>query len=171
MSSFNLCISHSGSVHDSDNDSSIEYVQTTQSPMSPNIPLTTPIASSMNVSGLNINVGNAISQTSSTWSIPNISVTTIPPNPSNTQMLVSEGPGSIPEISSKANPQCKFPQDFLLNPVQNLVASQGKVKGQPSRVQRNLSFIWAMKSGLMVGGKKDHWKMLLGVDFWGEIRD
>ncbi|MBW0491937.1 hypothetical protein O181_031652 [Austropuccinia psidii MF-1] len=34
-------------------------------------------------------------------------------------MHVSEGPGSIPEISSKANPQ-----DFLLNPGQNQVASQ-----------------------------------------------
>ncbi|MBW0561275.1 hypothetical protein O181_100990 [Austropuccinia psidii MF-1] len=41
--------------------------------MSPNIPLTTPIASSMNVLGLNIDVGKATSQTSSTSSIPNIS--------------------------------------------------------------------------------------------------
>ncbi|MBW0547528.1 hypothetical protein O181_087243 [Austropuccinia psidii MF-1] len=82
--------------------------------MGPNISLKTPIASSMNVSGLNIDVGNAISQTSSTWSIPNISVTPIPPNPTNTQMHVSEGPGSIPEIPSKINPQSKFPRYFPL---------------------------------------------------------
>ncbi|MBW0501530.1 hypothetical protein O181_041245 [Austropuccinia psidii MF-1] len=92
--------------------------------MSPNVLLTTPIASSMNVSGLKIDVGNATSQTSSTWSIPNISVTLIPPNPTNTQMHASEGPGSTPEISSKANPQSKFPCSFLLNPGWNLVGSQ-----------------------------------------------
>ncbi|MBW0477805.1 hypothetical protein O181_017520 [Austropuccinia psidii MF-1] len=87
--------------------------------MSPDIPLTTPIASSINLSGLNIDVGKVTSQTSNTWSIPNISVTAIPPNPNNTQMHVYEGPGSTPEISSKANPQ-----DFLLNAGRNPVASQ-----------------------------------------------
>ncbi|MBW0490842.1 hypothetical protein O181_030557 [Austropuccinia psidii MF-1] len=119
MSSSKPCKSRSGCVHDSDSESSIEYVQT-QSPLSPKIPLT----SSMNVSGLNIDVGNVMAQTSSTWSIPNISVTSIPPNPTNTQMLFSEGPGSTPEISSKANPQSKFPHEFLLNPGPNPVASQ-----------------------------------------------
>ncbi|MBW0585725.1 hypothetical protein O181_125440 [Austropuccinia psidii MF-1] len=104
MSSSKPHTSHSGSVHDSDSESSIKYVQT-QSPMSPKIPLTTPIASSMDVSGLNIDVGNLTAQTSSTWSIPNISITPIPPNSTNTQMHVSDGPGSTPEISSKANPQ------------------------------------------------------------------
>ncbi|MBW0573683.1 hypothetical protein O181_113398 [Austropuccinia psidii MF-1] len=78
----------------------------------------------MNVSGLNIDVGNPTAQTSSTWSIPNISVTPIPQNATNTQMHVSEGPGSTPEISSKANPQSQFSCDFLLNPVRNPVASQ-----------------------------------------------
>ncbi|MBW0572217.1 hypothetical protein O181_111932 [Austropuccinia psidii MF-1] len=78
----------------------------------------------MNVSGLNIDVGNEMPQTSSTWSIPNISVTPIPPNPTNTQMHVSKGPGSIPEISSKANLQLKFPHEFLLNPRKNSAASQ-----------------------------------------------
>ncbi|MBW0548102.1 hypothetical protein O181_087817 [Austropuccinia psidii MF-1] len=73
----------------------------------------------MNVSGLEIDVGNVTSQTSSTWSIPNISITPIPQNSTHTQMHVSEGPGSTPEISSKANPQ-----DFLLNPGWNSVASQ-----------------------------------------------
>ncbi|MBW0520550.1 hypothetical protein O181_060265 [Austropuccinia psidii MF-1] len=124
MSSSKPRKSHSGSVNDSDSESSIEYVQTAQSTMSPNIPLKTPIASSMNVSGLKIDVGNLTAQTSSSWSIPNISVTSIPPNPTNTQMHVSEGPGSTPEISSKANPQSQFPCDFLLNPGPNPVVSQ-----------------------------------------------
>ncbi|MBW0468235.1 hypothetical protein O181_007950 [Austropuccinia psidii MF-1] len=84
--------------------------------MSPKIPLTAPIASSMNVSRLNIDVGNPTAQTSSIWGIPNVSIPPNPPNPTNTQMHVSEGPASTPEISSKANPQSKFPCDFLLNP-------------------------------------------------------
>ncbi|MBW0561504.1 hypothetical protein O181_101219 [Austropuccinia psidii MF-1] len=49
-------------------------------------------------------------------------------------MNVSDGPESTPQISSKANPQSKFPCDFLLNPGQNPVASQdpfGRSK-QPS---------------------------------------
>ncbi|MBW0587992.1 hypothetical protein O181_127707, partial [Austropuccinia psidii MF-1] len=75
----------------------------------------------MNVSGLNIDVGNETSQTSSTWSIPNISVTPIPPNTTNKQIHVSERPGNTPEISLKANPQSKFTQDFILNPDWNLV--------------------------------------------------
>ncbi|MBW0478035.1 hypothetical protein O181_017750 [Austropuccinia psidii MF-1] len=69
-------------------------------------------------------MGNATSQTSSTWSIPNISVTLIPPNPTNTQMHVYEGSGSTPEISSKANNQFKFACYFHLNPVQKPVESQ-----------------------------------------------
>ncbi|MBW0576662.1 hypothetical protein O181_116377 [Austropuccinia psidii MF-1] len=123
MSSSKPHKSCSGSVLDSDSESSLEYVQT-KAPLSPNIPLTTPITSSMNVSGLNVDVGNAMAQTSSTWSIPNISVTPIPPNPTNTQMHVSEGPGSTPEISSKANRQLKFPCEFLLNPGWHPVTSQ-----------------------------------------------
>ncbi|MBW0528826.1 hypothetical protein O181_068541 [Austropuccinia psidii MF-1] len=63
----------------------------------------------MNVSGLNIDVGNLKAQTSGTWSSPNISVTPIPLNPTNTQMHVFEGPESTPQMSSKANPQSKFP--------------------------------------------------------------
>ncbi|MBW0491481.1 hypothetical protein O181_031196 [Austropuccinia psidii MF-1] len=95
MSSSNPHKSHSGSAHDSDSESSIAYLQTKQSPMSPNITLTTPIASSMNVSGLNIDVRKVTSQTSSTWYIPNISLTPIPPNSTNTQMHVSEGPCKV----------------------------------------------------------------------------
>ncbi|MBW0478889.1 hypothetical protein O181_018604 [Austropuccinia psidii MF-1] len=123
MSSSNPCKSHSGSVHDLDSESSLEKFQT-QSPMSPDITLTTRISSSMNVSACNLDVRNATSHTSSTFPIPNISVTPIPPYLTNTQMCVFEGPGSKPEISSKANPQSKFPCDLLLNPGRNLVASQ-----------------------------------------------
>ncbi|MBW0493181.1 hypothetical protein O181_032896 [Austropuccinia psidii MF-1] len=36
----------------------------------------------------------------------------------------SKGPGSTPEISSKANKQSNFPCDFLLNPCGNPVESQ-----------------------------------------------
>ncbi|MBW0478124.1 hypothetical protein O181_017839 [Austropuccinia psidii MF-1] len=83
----------------------------------------------MNVSGLNINVGNLKAQTSSTWSIPNISITPIPPKPTNTKMDVSEGPQSTPQISSKANTESKYPCEFLLNPGQNPVASQDPFGG------------------------------------------
>ncbi|MBW0550357.1 hypothetical protein O181_090072 [Austropuccinia psidii MF-1] len=102
--------------------------------MSPKIPLTNPIASSIDVSGLNIDVGVAMAQTSSTSPIPNISVTPILLNHTYTQIYVLQGPESTPEISSKAKPQSKFPCDFLLNPVQNFMESQGPFgKGkQPS---------------------------------------
>ncbi|MBW0552953.1 hypothetical protein O181_092668 [Austropuccinia psidii MF-1] len=123
MSSSKPRTSHSGSVHEPNSESSVEYVLT-QSPMNPKIPLTTPIESSMNVSGLKIDVGNPMAPNSSTLKIPNISITPIPPNPTDTQMHVSEGPGSNPEISSKANIQSKFPCDFLLNPSWNPVTSQ-----------------------------------------------
>ncbi|MBW0520322.1 hypothetical protein O181_060037 [Austropuccinia psidii MF-1] len=122
MSSSKPRKSHSGSVHHSDSGSSIEYVQT-KSPMSPSIQLTTPISSSMNLSGLKIGVGIPMAQTSRTWSIPNISITPLPPNYTNTTMHVSEGPGSTPEISSKANAQSNFPCNFLVNPGQNPIVS------------------------------------------------
>ncbi|MBW0513443.1 hypothetical protein O181_053158 [Austropuccinia psidii MF-1] len=148
MSSSKRHKSHSSSVHDSDSESRIEYVQT-QSPLSPNIPVTTPIASSMNVSVSHIDVGNVMAQTSSTWSVPNISVNLIPPNPINTQMHVSEGPGSTPEISSKANAQLKFPCEFLLSPGQNPVHVGGEKQvdgGQQKRPLENVT-----QSGLLEG--------------------
>ncbi|MBW0460286.1 hypothetical protein O181_000001 [Austropuccinia psidii MF-1] len=92
----------------------------------------------MNVSGLNIDVGIAMAQTSSTCSIPNISVTQIPPNSTNAQMNVSEVPGSTTQISSEANPQSKFPFDFLLNPGQNPVACQEPF-GQSKQPNLNIS--------------------------------
>ncbi|MBW0580180.1 hypothetical protein O181_119895 [Austropuccinia psidii MF-1] len=161
MSSSKSHKSRSGSVHDSDSESSIEYVQT-QSPLSPNIPLTTPIASSMNVSGLNIDVGNPKAPTSSTWSIPNISVTPIPPNPTNTQMHVSQGPEGTPQISSNANPQSKFPREFLLNPGWNPVASQDPF-GQSKQPTLNIpsgSQVHVGNERRVDGGRqKDHWRM------------
>ncbi|MBW0501183.1 hypothetical protein O181_040898 [Austropuccinia psidii MF-1] len=119
--------------------------------MSPNIPLKTPIASSMNVSGLNIDVGKVTSQNSNTWSIPNISITGIPPNPTNTQMHVSEGPGSTPEISSKANPQ-----HFLLNHGWNPVVSQEPF-GQSKKPTLNIpsgSHIHVGHEKLVDGGRQ-----------------
>ncbi|MBW0466774.1 hypothetical protein O181_006489 [Austropuccinia psidii MF-1] len=142
--------------------------------MSAKIPPTTPIKSSRNVSGLNIDVGNATSQTSSTFSIPNTSITPIPSNPTNKQIHVSEQPGSTPENSSKDNPQCQFPRDFLLNPGLNLVASQ-----EPFRQSKQPILKIQTGSPLHVGHEKwvdGRWKkrplpMLLLVDFWREIWD
>ncbi|MBW0518933.1 hypothetical protein O181_058648 [Austropuccinia psidii MF-1] len=91
----------------------------------------------MNVSGLNIDGGNLTAPTSSTWSIPNFSVPPIPLNTTNTQMHVSEGPGSTPEISSKANPQSKFPCDSLLNPGQNPFVTQ-ELFGQSKQLTLNI---------------------------------
>ncbi|MBW0460558.1 hypothetical protein O181_000273 [Austropuccinia psidii MF-1] len=158
MSSSDPHKSHPGSVHDLDSESSIEYVQT-KSPINPKIPLDTPIASSVNLSGLNIDVGILMAQTSSTWPIPNISVTLIPQNPTNTQMHVSEEPGSTPEILSKAKTQSKFPPDFLLNPGWNPVKSP-KPLGQSKQPYRNIpsgsQVHVGHEEGLMVGDKKDH---------------
>ncbi|MBW0521367.1 hypothetical protein O181_061082 [Austropuccinia psidii MF-1] len=78
----------------------------------------------MNLSGLKVDVGNETAQNSTTWTITKISVTTILLNHTNTQMHMSEEPGSTPEISSTANPQSKFPHEFLLNPVSNPVESR-----------------------------------------------
>ncbi|MBW0476677.1 hypothetical protein O181_016392 [Austropuccinia psidii MF-1] len=172
MSSSKPGRSRSGSFHDSDSESSIEYVET-QSPMSPRIPLTTPIASSMNVSGRNIDVGNMTAQNSSTWSITNISITPIILNPTNTPMHVFEGPGSTPGISSKANPQSKFPCDFLLNPGWNPVCPRsplGKVNSQPSIFHQDLRFMLAMRSGFMGAQKKTIEKCYLVWSFEGKSR-
>ncbi|MBW0474117.1 hypothetical protein O181_013832 [Austropuccinia psidii MF-1] len=116
----------------------------------------------MNVSGLNIDVGNKTSRTSSTWSIPNHSITPIPPNPTNTQMNVSEGPESTPEISSKANTQSKYPQDFLLNPGWNPVVSQepfGQSKQPIVNIPSGSQVHVGHENLVDGGGKKDHWKM------------
>ncbi|MBW0506205.1 hypothetical protein O181_045920 [Austropuccinia psidii MF-1] len=68
-------------------------------------------------------------------------------------MHVSEGPGSTPEISSKANPQLKFPPDFLLNPGQNPVASQDPF-GQSKQPTLNIP----SGSQLLVGDEKRVWR-------------
>ncbi|MBW0515194.1 hypothetical protein O181_054909 [Austropuccinia psidii MF-1] len=91
-----------------------------------------------------------MAQNSSTWSIPNISITTIPPNPIDTQMYVSEGPGNTPGVSSKENPQSKFPHEFLLNPGRNPVASQDPF-GQSKKPTLNISSGSQVNSGLLEG--------------------
>ncbi|MBW0534153.1 hypothetical protein O181_073868 [Austropuccinia psidii MF-1] len=128
MSSSKPHKSCSGSVHDSDSEASIEYVQK-QSPLSPNIPLTTPIESSMNVSGLNIDVGNLKAPTSSTWLIPNISVTPIPPNPTNTQMYIFIFQFNEVQIQPCANAICTLLQ----------------IPNHPSPIERTSSF-WPIMS-------------------------
>ncbi|MBW0498258.1 hypothetical protein O181_037973 [Austropuccinia psidii MF-1] len=156
MSSSKPCKSRSGSVQDSDSESSIEYIQT-QSPMSPNTPLTIPIVSSMNVSGLNIDVRNLNAPTSSTWSIPNISCNPIPLNPTKRQIHVSEGPGSTPEISPKANPQKNFHVTSSLILVGIHLRprnSLGKVNSQPSILHQDLRLMWGMISRLVGGNEK-----------------
>ncbi|MBW0521847.1 hypothetical protein O181_061562 [Austropuccinia psidii MF-1] len=115
MSSSDPHRSHSGSVHDLDSVSSIEYGRK-RSPMSPKITLTAHIKSFMNLSGRKIDLGNVTAQTSTTWSIPNLCITEDSPNPTNMQMQLSEGPGSTLEILSKDNTKSNFPPDFLLNP-------------------------------------------------------
>ncbi|MBW0471329.1 hypothetical protein O181_011044 [Austropuccinia psidii MF-1] len=85
----------------------------------------------MHLSGLNLDVVNEIAQTLTSCTIPNISLTPILINPTNTQMHVSEGPGSAPEFSSKENTQSNCLRDCLLNPGGNPVESQepfGKCK-------------------------------------------
>ncbi|MBW0460872.1 hypothetical protein O181_000587 [Austropuccinia psidii MF-1] len=74
-------------------------------------PLTTPITSSINVLGLNIDVGNVMP-----WTIPNILVTPVPPALTNTQMHAPLGPESTPTALLKPHPQSNFLSDFLLDP-------------------------------------------------------
>ncbi|MBW0470672.1 hypothetical protein O181_010387 [Austropuccinia psidii MF-1] len=87
---------------------------------------------------------------------------------------MSEGSGSTPPISSKANPQSKFPHDFLLNPCWNPVSSQepfGKIK-QPTLNIPSGSQVHVGDEKCVDGGtKKDHWKMLLRVVCQREIWD
>ncbi|MBW0543831.1 hypothetical protein O181_083546 [Austropuccinia psidii MF-1] len=78
----------------------------------------------MNVSGLNIDVGKAMVQTMTSWTITNIYITPIAPNKMNTQMRISEAPGSTPEGSLLANSHSNTSHDFLLNPGGNPMESQ-----------------------------------------------
>ncbi|MBW0587160.1 hypothetical protein O181_126875 [Austropuccinia psidii MF-1] len=124
--------------------------------------LTTPNASSMNVSGLNLDVGNPKAPTSSTWSIPNISDTPIPPKPTKTQLHVS--------WCQKAH--LKSHQTLI--PIQNFHVSSSlvpvgiqahpripleEVKSQTSIFHQDLRLMCAMKGAWMGGDKKDHWRM------------
>ncbi|MBW0493227.1 hypothetical protein O181_032942 [Austropuccinia psidii MF-1] len=152
MSSSKPHKSRSGSVHDSDSESSIKYVQT-QSPLSPNIPLTTPITSSMNVLALNIDVGNPKAQTSSTWSIPNFSITPIPPNPTNTQMDFLLNPGQNPVTSQDPFGQSKQPTLNIPSGSQFLVGNEKQVDGrQQERPLQNVTWsgLSEQNSGLIL---------------------
>ncbi|MBW0533854.1 hypothetical protein O181_073569 [Austropuccinia psidii MF-1] len=141
MPSSKPCKSRSCSVHHSDSESSIEYVQT-QSQLGPNIPPTTPILSSMNVSGLNTDVGNPKAKTSRTQSIPNISVTPIPPNPTKTQMDVQN-----PVTSKDCYGQSKQPTLNIPSGSQVHVGCEKQVDGgQQKRRFENVTW-----SGLMEG--------------------
>ncbi|MBW0460706.1 hypothetical protein O181_000421 [Austropuccinia psidii MF-1] len=147
----------------------MEYVQT-QSPMSPNIPLETHIVSSLNLSSLKIDVGNSTAQTTSAWKIPNISVAPNSPNPTDSQIHVSDGPQSIQKTSSKANPHSNFLCDFLPNPMVILWSPRdplGKLNGNHSIFHWDLRLMWDMKR--VDGGKlKENWKILLELPFQGE---
>ncbi|MBW0497793.1 hypothetical protein O181_037508 [Austropuccinia psidii MF-1] len=132
--------------------------------MSQNIPLTTPIASSMNVSGLNIDVGNPTPPTSSTWSIPNILSLQYPQIPLIHKNMCLRGK----EAHLKSHQRLIPNQNFHMTSSLILVGIQlhprnplGKVNIQPSIFHLDLRFMWEMKIGLMGGNKKDHWKMLL----------
>ncbi|MBW0543101.1 hypothetical protein O181_082816 [Austropuccinia psidii MF-1] len=139
MSSSNPRKSHSGSVHDSDSESSIEYLQTTQSPMSPNIPLATPKASSMNVSGLNIDGGKETSQTSSTWYIPNISVTPIPQIPLIHKCMCLRGQEE--HLRSHQRLIHKTSSLILVGIQSHPRNPLGKVNSQPSIFHQDLRFM------------------------------
>ncbi|MBW0476138.1 hypothetical protein O181_015853 [Austropuccinia psidii MF-1] len=143
MSSSDPCKCCLGSFNDLNNEYSIEYVQM-QSPMSLKIPLTDPIASSMRLSGLKIDMGNTLAGTLASWTIPNVSITQIPLNLTNTQMHVSEGPGSTMESSSNANPHSNFSCYFLLNPSGNPVDSQ-EPSGKGDEIYASSPFVHKAK--------------------------
>ncbi|MBW0496404.1 hypothetical protein O181_036119 [Austropuccinia psidii MF-1] len=108
----------------------------------------------MNVSGLNIDVGNVMAQTSTTWTIPNIYVTPIPPNSTNTTMHVSEGPGRTLEMSSTANPKSNFTRDFFLSHGKNPVESQ-----EPFGLSKQPLLNIPTGSQAHLGNEKDYCKM------------
>ncbi|MBW0472446.1 hypothetical protein O181_012161 [Austropuccinia psidii MF-1] len=128
----------------------------------------------MNVSGLKIDVENLMAPTSSTWSIPNISITPIPPNPTNTKMHVSEGQGSTPEISSKANPNqnSHVTSSLILFRIESRPRNPlRELDSQPPMFYQDLRFMWATNHRFIRGNQKDPWTMLLGMVCRREIWD
>ncbi|MBW0475481.1 hypothetical protein O181_015196 [Austropuccinia psidii MF-1] len=120
----------------------------------------------MNVSSFHIDVGNPKAQTSSTWSIPNIALTAIPTNPTNTQMHCLRGQKAHLKSHQRLIPN----QNFHLTSSLILVKIHScpripldKVNSQPSIFHQDLRFMWGTKSRLKGGNKKYHWKMLLGM--------
>ncbi|MBW0561088.1 hypothetical protein O181_100803 [Austropuccinia psidii MF-1] len=127
--------SRSGSVPDSDSESSIEDVQI-QSPSSPNIPLTTPIASSINVSGLNIDGPEGT---------PQISSNTNPQSKFPREFLLN--PGRNPVASQDPFGQSKQPTLNIPSGSQVHVGNERRVDG--GRRKRPLENVtW---SGLLEG--------------------
>ncbi|MBW0462299.1 hypothetical protein O181_002014 [Austropuccinia psidii MF-1] len=156
MSSSDPCKSHLEYVHDSDSEFRIEYVPT-HSPLSPKISLTSHIVSSMNVSGFNIDVGNATAKTSTNRKIENISVTPIPLIPLIHKLMCMRNQ----EKNQKVH------QTLIHNPIFHMTSSLilirilgsprnplGKVDSNPSLFHLDLRFIWAIKNRLMVGKKR-----------------
>ncbi|MBW0467313.1 hypothetical protein O181_007028 [Austropuccinia psidii MF-1] len=87
-------------------------------------------------------------------------------------MHVSVGPGSTHEIPSKANPQSKFPHDFLLNPGRNPVASQepfGLSKQPTLNIPSGSQAHVGNDKWVDGGDKKDHWKILLRVKLFQNL--
>ncbi|MBW0536141.1 hypothetical protein O181_075856 [Austropuccinia psidii MF-1] len=122
----------------------------------------------MNVSGLNIDVGNPTSQTSSTWSITNISVTPIPPIPLIHKCMCLRGQETHYKSHQKIiyNPNIHESSSLILVRIQWCPRNPlGEVNSQPSIFYQDLRYMAAIESQLIMGRKKDHWKMLVRVDF------
>ncbi|MBW0478737.1 hypothetical protein O181_018452 [Austropuccinia psidii MF-1] len=133
------------------------------------IPLTTPIASSMNLSGLNIDVGNATTQTQALGQY---------------QIFL---PLPFPQIPLIHKHMClrdheahqKFHQRLIRNPNFHVNSSLilwsprnplGKVSSRFSILHQDLRLMWAMKNGLMIwhlkarqSGLRSQWKIMTKV--------
>ncbi|MBW0535140.1 hypothetical protein O181_074855 [Austropuccinia psidii MF-1] len=103
----------------------------------------------MNVSVLNIDVGNSMALTSSTWSIPNISIPPIPQIPLINKCMCLRGQ----EAHLKSHQRLIPNQNFRVTSSLILVAIQscprnplGKVNSQPSIFHQDLRLMWALKS-------------------------
>ncbi|MBW0553629.1 hypothetical protein O181_093344 [Austropuccinia psidii MF-1] len=153
MSSSNPRKSCSGSVHDSDSESSREYVQT-QSPLSPNIPLTTPIASSMNLSGLNIDVGNPKAQLQALGQSQIFPSLKFPQIPLIHKCMCLRGQKAHLKSHQMLIPNQNFHVSSSLIPVgiqSHPRIPLDKVNSQPSIFHQDLRFMWVTKNY--------HWNM------------
>ncbi|MBW0464306.1 hypothetical protein O181_004021 [Austropuccinia psidii MF-1] len=100
-----------------------------------------------------------MAQATAAWTISSISVTPIPPNPTNTQINFPEGPESTLETSLQDNQHSTFLHYLLLNLGGNPVESQepfGKSKQPSINIQLSSQAHVRYKKRLMVGKEKDH---------------